>query len=391
MSIRNRQNKHILYLDTGETFGIIRSKDTSLEECDLADFDLILLGDDGATAEVADDDDSELGEEDESAHRATDRRGDASGWLARMEGTKTMKKKIAGQHEKDKFWSEYQKYQTTVGKSTNWELFAEDWNLFVATRENANQNSILIYYRKEAHMLENFLESGKRNNNISATLQPHRTAIEGLTKELRAGVAAPLTSISAPGPSATHGPNSGNNIDLSNMVPTIPLHMSNASILTSQISGPLIYPCQVQQCNPLKRTISRAPAVCSICGHYSQHNAIHNTSHGSGGVQCKVPENAHSPDKSLKGWCSCPECITGAESIDHRKPDAKQKRGLKVCGTCGHYKDHGKFKQFHLDYKCQVPGVHVKDKQQSYCSCEDCRATALLMGYEKLNKIRKSA
>jgi hypothetical protein len=51
-------------------------------------FDLILLGDDGATVE-----------------------GDAARWLARMEGMKTMKK-IAGQHEKDRFWSEYQEYQT---------------------------------------------------------------------------------------------------------------------------------------------------------------------------------------------------------------------------------------------------------------------------------------
>jgi hypothetical protein len=208
-------------------------------------------------------------------------------------------------------------------------------------------------------------------------------------KELRAGVDAPRTAISAPGPSATHGPNSGDNIDLSNMVTTVPLHLSNALILTSQTSGPLLHHCQVQQCNILKRTICRAPAVCTICRHYSQHNKIHYDSHGSPGAQCKVPENDRSPDKSLKGWCPCPECVTGAESIDYHKPDAKQKRGLKTCGTCGHYKDHGKFKEYHLRIKCGVPGVRVEDRYQSYCSCEDCQATALLMGHTKPEKIRK--
>lgn len=94
-----------------------------------------------------------------------------------------------------------------------------------------------------------FLKSGAKSNNIKATLQPHLKSIENLSDIHRAPVAPPLTALSAPGPLATHGPNCtiAVNKDQSNMVPSIPMHMSNASVLTLQKDGPLIYPGQIQQ------------------------------------------------------------------------------------------------------------------------------------------------
>jgi hypothetical protein len=56
------------------------------------------------------------------------------------------------------------------------------------------------------------------------------------------------------------------------MVPLVPLHMSHATILRNQKSGPLVYPGQLQQSfktNDKKRQLDRdrAPQLCSTRGH----------------------------------------------------------------------------------------------------------------------------
>ena len=212
------------------------------------DFDLILLGENGSTAEISDDEDSES--DIQSSKQNSRGKGDAAAWLARMEGTKTMAKKIAGEHEKKKFWEEYKNYQS-IGEYgiRDWSSMATAWNLFVCERERRKENDVVKYYRKQGHMLGAFFDSGGKSNNIKATLQPHIRSIDNLIKEHRTPVIAPSTSFDALSPKATHGPSSGaiQNNDFSQMVPFVPLHMSYATILTDQKSGPIIYPGQLEQ------------------------------------------------------------------------------------------------------------------------------------------------
>jgi hypothetical protein len=59
---------------------------------------------------------------------------------------------------------------------------ADAWNEFVAKREKSGLNETIKYYRKHAHMLESFFESGAKSNNIKATLQPYLMTIEDLSK-----------------------------------------------------------------------------------------------------------------------------------------------------------------------------------------------------------------
>jgi hypothetical protein len=75
-------------------------------------------------------------------------------------------------------------------------------------------------------------------------LQPYRRSKDTLTREHKKPVAAPTTAISAPGPAPTHGSNSSTTEtrDHSTLIPL----KSNADVLTKQISGPLVYPGQVQ-------------------------------------------------------------------------------------------------------------------------------------------------
>jgi hypothetical protein len=87
-----------------ETFGVIPTKEMG-DECD---FDLILLSDEGADADVSSDDEDTV----ETIPQNITGRGDAAAWLARMEGAKTMAKKIAGAHEQKKFWDDYNSYMS---------------------------------------------------------------------------------------------------------------------------------------------------------------------------------------------------------------------------------------------------------------------------------------
>lgn len=89
----------------------------------------------------------------------------------------------------------------------DWSSMAEAWNIFVARRKKANQNDVLKYYRKHAHMLVSFSESGGKSNNIKVRLQPHLKNIENLIEEHRFFSSAPMTGVTAPGPLATHVPN----------------------------------------------------------------------------------------------------------------------------------------------------------------------------------------
>jgi hypothetical protein len=104
---------HSIVLDTGETFGIIPSEETRSHVLQNENFDLILLGDEGASADASDDEvisnsDIETG----SKQRHKSGKGNAAAWLATMEGTKTMAKKVAGEHEKNKFWEECTTYDS---------------------------------------------------------------------------------------------------------------------------------------------------------------------------------------------------------------------------------------------------------------------------------------
>lgn len=141
------------------------------------DFDLILLDDNGGKADESDDEETDTDTNTELKDKAG--KGNAAAWLARMEGTKTMAKKIAGAHEIKKFWDEHNEYRS-IGEHgvRDWSLMAEAWNTFVAKREKASQNDVIKYYRKHPHMLESYFESGRKNNNICATLQPHLKYIE---------------------------------------------------------------------------------------------------------------------------------------------------------------------------------------------------------------------
>jgi hypothetical protein len=149
----------------------------------------------------------------------------------------------------------------------------------VGNREKENQNDVVAYYRKHGHMLEAFFESWGKSKNIKATLQPNWKRIESLTKDHHAAVDTRVTAVSAPGPLPPHGPNSvtTDNRDHSNMVPAVPLNMSNATVLTSQTNGPLVFHGHLQQFDKTKtRKMDRAPQVCSTCGHFRHHNILHN-------------------------------------------------------------------------------------------------------------------
>ena len=189
------------------------------------DYDLILLGENGSTADLSDDEDSES--DIQSSKQNSGGKGDAAAWLAKMEGTKTMAKKIAGEHEKNKFWEEYKNYQS-IGEygMRDWSSMATAWNLLVCEREKRKDNDDVKYYRKQGHMLEAFFDSGGKSNNIKATLQPHTRSIGNLIKEHRTLVIAPSTSLDALGPKATHGPSSDviQNNNFSQMVPFVQLH-----------------------------------------------------------------------------------------------------------------------------------------------------------------------
>jgi hypothetical protein len=356
------------------------------------DFDLILLGESGTNAEGSDDEDSSI-DLLTCSGKATGK-GDAAAWLARMEGTKTMAKKIAGAHEKEKFWNDVKTYEGIGGR--DWSTMAEAWNLFVAEREKKKENDVVKYYRKHAHMLEAYMDLSGKSNNIKSTLQQHQRSIDSLTEEFREPVSGPLTSLDAPCPKATHGPSSDplENTDFSNMVPLVPLHMSYATILTNQKSGPLVYPGQLQQSfetNDKKRQLDRdrAPQLCSTCGHYRQHNSIHNQKHV---IKCAVREELYSIDRSVKGWCSCSECMEGAKNVGYSKPAlvVKQMRALKTCTKCGHYKDYGYFSDLHSNSECNVlQEKYATHKYKGHCSCENCISTALLRGKEKNTKLRK--
>ena len=354
-----------------------------------------MLGNDGATADASDDDDESSDGDMEPKRRYKSEKGDAAAWLARMEGTRTMAKKVAGEHEKNKFWKEYNTYNC-VGEHglRDWSIMADAWNEFVAEREKSGQNETIKYYRKHAHMLESFFESGAKSNNIKATLQPHLKSIENLSDIHRAPVASPLTALSAPGPLATHGPNCtiAVNKDHSNMVPSIPMHMSNASVLTLQKDGPLIYPGQIQQFRReklKKRSFDRAPQLCTTCRHYRHHNTIHNMSHE---FTCTVPSHQYNVDQT-KGWCPCSDCVKGAANVGYQKPlevtAHKSKRAMKTCTSCGHYKDYGFYKGQHANKTCNVDKGEMRNKYQGYCNCENCEDTAYSMGRIKPSKMRK--
>jgi hypothetical protein len=380
--------------DTGEKFGILQTEDTAADGKRRQDYDLILLGDDGGGADLSGDEgDSSIGIETIS-HRESSGRGDAAGWLARMEGTKIMALKVTGQHEKTKFWDECSRFQLIdEHEGRDWGAMAESWNEFVGEREMANQNDVLIFYRKQPQMLKTFFETGGKNNNIKATLQPHLKSLETLSKDHRATVAAPSTAKSITNPSATHGPKSivTENKDYSKMVPVVPLNMRDASVLTSQLNGPINYPGQVQQSDmiePSKRKYERAPRICTNCGHYCQHNNLYNKLHDS---KCGVPEGAYNSDRSIKHWCPCTECVAGALKISYPKPVVVEAlRALKVCGTCGHYKTIGSFKVHHGISDCRVlVEERVKDIYRGWCSCEKCIKLAADNGHMKPTNLRK--
>jgi hypothetical protein len=276
----------------------------------------------------------------------------------------------------------------------DWTSMAEAWNIFVARREKANQNDVLKFYRKHAHMLESFFESGGKSNNIKATLQPHLKNIENLIEEHRFPSSAPMTGVSAPGPLATHGPNATSleNRDFSHMVSSIPLHLSNAPVLTIQTNGPLIYPGQLQQTsgrNTKKRSLDRAIQLCVTCGHYRQHNELYNDMHYG---KCCVPENSYSDDRSVKGWCFCSQCCSGAEHVGYVKPVVVDisRRALKTCKVCGHYKHFGFYRDKHSKTECFVMGEPMTDIYVGFCSCEHCMLTAVTKGKEKPTKLRKT-
>lgn len=383
-------------LDTGETFGIIPSEEITTHAI-REDFDLILLGDNGSKAEISDDEESNS-----DFNLSNDKstcKGDAAAWLAKMEGTRTMAKKIAGEHEKKKFWDEYKKYYA-VGEHgiRDWTSMAIAWNVFVAEREKRKDNDVVKFYRKHAHMLETFFDSGGKSNNIKATLQPYQCSIERLIKEHRSPVTAFSSSLDAPGPHATHGPNSTSlyNADFSNMVPIVPLHMSYATILTKQNNGPIVYPGQLEQCltqNTKKRQLDRAPQICGICGHFRQHNSIHNDKHGnSNESKCSVCKSVYNNDRSYNGWCPCQECTEGAFKVGYLKPEiiVKQIRALKTCKKCGHYKDYGYYSGDHTNTDCSVhEEKYALEKYKGYCSCQFCQLTALNTGKDKHTKLRK--
>jgi hypothetical protein len=117
---------HSIVLDTGETFGIIPSEETRSHVLQNENFDLILLGDEGATADASDDEvisnsDIETG----SKQRHKSGKGNAAAWLATMEGTKAMAKKVAGEHEKNKFWEECTTYDSRGTESVigvSWQM-----------------------------------------------------------------------------------------------------------------------------------------------------------------------------------------------------------------------------------------------------------------------------
>jgi hypothetical protein len=353
------------------------------------------LKDEGVEAEASDDEnenDSLI-----ATNYKIDDKGDATAWLARMEGTRTMAKRVAGEHEKKKFWDEYKKFQSIGEHGTrDWTSMAEAWNSFVAGREKTGDNEVVKYYRKHAHMLETFFESGSKNNNITATLQPHLKEIECLMKDHRVPVSAPTTAINAPGPPANHGPNAISSAnataDFSQMVPLIPLNMSSAAFLNIQDRGPIIYPGQLQQTNikiTKKRMLERALQQCIICGHFRQHNIVFNDKHIG---KCTVTESDYSTDRSLKGWCPCRDCVTGADIVGYCKPIpiVKEIRALKTCKTCGHYKHAGHYKHDHTNTICKVTTENrCIERHKGFCPCNNCLETVLSSDRFKVVKQRK--
>jgi hypothetical protein len=160
----------------------------------------------------------------------------------------------------------------------------------------------------------------------------------------------------------------------------------------------MIYPGQEQQSSKtklVKRTIDdRAPQICSTCGHYRQLDTTYKDKHDIQG-KCQVHEDAYSSsnNRSLKGWCSCSECVTAAESVSYCKPIISEPlRGLSACTRCGHYRNVGHFKDQHEKNKCNVPASEIRGiKYQGWCSCDRCVSLATERGYQQPLKLRKSS
>jgi hypothetical protein len=335
-----------------------------------------------------DNDELYIGTEGKSVQGQTGGKGDAAAWLAKMERENVMAKKIKGEHEIQRFMNDIPPLIDGHG-SRDWGSMAMKWNEFVAEREKLGNNTVIKFYRKQPHMLESFFGSSEKSLNIKATVQQYQLAIDSLTTIHRTPVDNPVTDKSAPRPAPSHGPDSiiAENRDFSNMTSVLPLQMIHVSALTSQSSGPLIIPGQVNQVNKkdLKRIRERAPQICCTCGHYRSHNKKHDINHNG---TCTVSKEMHSTDRSLSGWCDCLECATGAASVGHCKPVIveKEKRSWKTCGTCGHYKDHGSHKD-----RCNIPNADEGSRilYVGWCVCEICLTLADLNDYTKPVKLRK--
>jgi hypothetical protein len=102
-------------------------------------------------------------------------------------------------------------------------------------------------------------------------------------------------------------------------------------------------------------------------------------------IGCNVPIHLWSTDILNKGWCPYHGCVSGAESVGYDKPltHNRAKRSLKTCNLCGHYKDHGFYKENHMQNKCNLDDLPIREKFQGYCSCAHCEVTANLSGQEK--------
>jgi hypothetical protein len=186
-----------------------------------------------------------------------------------------MAKKIKGEHEIQRFMNDIPPLIDGHG-SRDWGSMTMKWNEFVAEREKLGNNTVIKFYRKQPHMLENFFGSSEKSLNIKATVQQYQLTNDSLTTIHRTPVDNPVTDKSVPRPAPSHGPDSiiAENRDFSNMTSVVPFQMIHVSALTSQSSKPLIIPGQVSQGNKkyLKRIRERAPQICCTCGHYRSHN-----------------------------------------------------------------------------------------------------------------------
>ena len=159
--------------------------------------------------------------------------------------------------------------------------------------------------------------------------------------------------------------------------------MTNALVLTSQGSGQIAYPGQLQRNNESisrKRVLDRAPQMCMTCGHYRQRNNIYNEKHVD---KCTVPEFSYCKDRSVHVWCPCNECVAGADRVGYCRPleVLKYTRAPKMCRICGHFKHIGHYKYKHTDRECKVDNTdRCIERYKSYCSCEHCTETAELSG-----------